>query len=56
MTTDRLTPLLRQRPWLLAEGAMGSNVFARGLTSGDAPELWNVERPQAIRELQRSFI
>ncbi len=56
MTTDRLTPLLAQRPWLLADGAMGSNLFARGLTSGDAPELWNVERPQIIRELQRSFI
>jgi methionine synthase I (cobalamin-dependent) len=56
MTTDRLTPLLQQRPWLLADGAMGSNLFARGLTSGDAPEFWNVERPQTIRELQRSFI
>src|SRR5579863_6520707 len=56
MTTDRLTPLLAQRPWLLADGAMGSNLFARGLTSGDAPELWNTEHPQRIRELQRSFI
>ncbi len=56
MTTDRLTPLLAQRPWLLADGAMGSNLFARGLTSGEAPELWNTEHPQRIRELQRSFI
>src|SRR6185437_9555540 len=56
MTTDRLTPLLAQRPWLLADGAMGSNLFARGLTSGEAPELWNTEHPQRIRELQGSFI
>jgi 5-methyltetrahydrofolate--homocysteine methyltransferase len=56
MTTDRLTPLLAQRPWLLADGAMGSNLFARGLTTGDAPELWNTEHPQSIQELQRSFI
>ena len=56
MMTDRLTPLLEQRPWLLADGAMGSNLFARGLTSGEAPELWNTEHPQRIRELQRSFI
>lgn len=56
MATDRLTPLLAQRPWLLADGAMGSNLFARGLTSGEAPELWNAEHPQQIRELQRSFI
>ena len=56
MTIDRLTPLLAQRPWLLADGAMGSNLFARGLTSGEAPELWNTEHPQRIRELHRSFI
>jgi len=56
MTTDRLTPLLAQRPWLLADGAIGSNLFARGLTTGDAPELWNLSHPERIRELQRSFI
>jgi 5-methyltetrahydrofolate--homocysteine methyltransferase len=56
MTNDRLTPLLAQRPWLLADGAMGSNLFACGLTSGDAPELWNTEHPQRIGDLQRSFI
>jgi methionine synthase I (cobalamin-dependent) len=56
MSIDRLTPLLAQRPWLLADGATGSNLFARGLTSGEAPELWNTEHPQRISELQRSFI
>jgi methionine synthase I (cobalamin-dependent) len=56
MAIDRLTPLLAQRPWLLADGATGSNLFARGLTSGEAPELWNTEHPQRISELQRSFI
>lgn len=56
MTCDRLTPLLAQRPWLLADGATGSNLFTRGLTSGEAPELWNTEHPQRISDLQRSFI
>src|SRR5487761_396765 len=56
MTIDRLTPLLAQRPWLRADGATGSNLFARGSTSGEAPELWNTEHPQRIRELHRSFI
>ena len=56
MATDRLAPLLAQRAWLLADGAIGSNLFERGLTSGDAPELWNTEHPQRIRELHRSFI
>jgi methionine synthase I (cobalamin-dependent) len=54
--TDRLTPLLAQRPWLLADGATGSNLFHRGLQSGDAPELWNTEHPQRIAELERAFV
>src|ERR1700734_4173982 len=53
---DRLTPLLAERPWLLADGATGSNLFERGLQSGDAPELWNSDHPQRIAQLHRSFI
>jgi len=48
--------LLSQRPWLLADGATGTNLFARGLAQGEAPELWNLERPDAVREHYRSFI
>src|ERR1700722_19485904 len=54
--TDRLTPLLAQRPWLLADGATGSNLFDRGLQSGEAPELWNTEHPERIAQLHRAFV
>ena len=54
--TDRLKALLDRRPWLLADGATGSNLFERGLQSGDAPELWNVDHPERIADLHRSFI
>src|SRR6202451_4836506 len=54
--TDRLTPLLAARPWLLADGATGSNLFNRGLQSGDAPELWNTQHPDRIADLERAFI
>src|ERR1700722_491919 len=54
--TDRLTPLLAVRPWLLADGATGSNLFERGLQSGDAPELWNSDHPDRIGDLQRAFV
>src|ERR1700691_4615598 len=54
--TDRLTSLLAQRPWLLADGATGSNLFDRGLTSGDAPELLDSEDPERIAQLQRAFV
>jgi 5-methyltetrahydrofolate--homocysteine methyltransferase len=54
--TDRLTTLLAERPWLLADGATGSNLFERGLQSGDAPELWNSDHPERIAGLHRAFI
>jgi len=54
--TDRLTSLLAERPWLLADGATGSNLFDRGLQSGDAPELWNSDHPERIADLQRAFV
>jgi 5-methyltetrahydrofolate--homocysteine methyltransferase len=54
--TDRLTPLLAERPWLLADGATGSNLFDRGLQSGDAPELWNTAHPDRISGLHRAFV
>src|SRR5271163_266751 len=53
---DRLTPLLAERPWLLADGATGSNLFERGLQSGDAPELWNSDHPERIAQLHRAFV
>ncbi len=35
--SDRLSTLLAQRPWLLADGATGSNLFNMGLISREAP-------------------
>jgi methionine synthase I (cobalamin-dependent) len=54
--SDRLTALLATRPWLLADGAVGSNLFDRGLQSGDAPELWNFEHPVRVAQLHRAFV
>jgi methionine synthase I (cobalamin-dependent) len=51
-----LTELLEQRPVLLADGATGTNLFDMGLTSGDAPDMWNLEKPDNIRKLHQSFV
>lgn len=48
--------LLASRPWLLADGATGTNLFEMGLTSGDSPELWNVDHPEKIRALHQAFV
>lgn len=53
---NRFTHLLEHRPWLLADGATGSNLFQVGLVSGEAPEVWNFEHPDRIRNLHKSFV
>ena len=56
MTAPTFTEALASRPWLLADGATGTNYFQMGLVSGDAPELWNEEHPDRVRSLHRRFI
>jgi len=46
-----LQSLLAAREWLLADGATGTNLFAMGLESGEAPELWNETEPDKVRAL-----
>lgn len=41
---------------LLADGATGTNLFERGLTSGDSPELWNDTHADRIRALHQEFV
>ena len=55
-TSNRFTHLLATRPWLVADGATGSNLFDVGLMSGDAPELWNTEHPERITKLHQDFV
>ncbi|MGB0498742.1 MAG: betaine--homocysteine S-methyltransferase [Rubricella sp.] len=53
---DALTDILNERDWLLADGATGTNLFNMGLSSGDAPELWNVDEPAKIRALYKGAV
>ena len=54
--SDALTRLLAARDWLLADGATGTNLFNMGLQSGDAPEFWNVDKPDNIRALYKGAV
>ena len=51
-----LTKLLETRDWLLADGATGTNLFNLGLEAGDAPEMWNVDKPENIRTLYKGAV
>jgi len=54
--SDRLARLLQSRPYLLADGATGTNLFEMGLMTGDSPEIWNFEHPDRIATLHRNMI
>ncbi|PTE16091.1 betaine--homocysteine S-methyltransferase [Pseudogemmobacter blasticus] len=56
MATDALTKLLSTRDWLMADGATGTNLFNMGLSSGEPPELWNIDKPDNIRKLYASAV
>lgn len=40
---------------LVADGAMGTMLMARGLKSGECPELWNIENGDALAEIARAY-
>ncbi|CUH76896.1 betaine--homocysteine S-methyltransferase [Tropicibacter naphthalenivorans] len=54
--SDALSRALASRDWLLADGATGTNLFNMGLQSGDAPEFWNEDEPEKIRNLYRGAV
>jgi 5-methyltetrahydrofolate--homocysteine methyltransferase len=47
---------LNERGVLVADGATGTMLQRAGLPAGVAPERWNLENPDAVRLLYRSYI
>ncbi len=46
---SRWVELLEAQGVLVADGAMGTQLFAAGLAAGDPPEAWNVDHPDYLR-------
>jgi methionine synthase I (cobalamin-dependent) len=55
-TRTTLQDMLAARPWLLADGATGTNLFEMGLEAGDPPEFWTVDQPAKITALHQAFV
>lgn len=53
--SSRLEQRLQECSYLLADGATGTNLFEMGLTSGEAPELWNLHHPDRIARLHQAM-
>ena len=41
---------------LFLDGAMGTQLQARGLLPGEVPELWNLTRPDDIRAVHAAYL
>lgn len=51
-----LEAILAARPELLADGGMGTGLFALGLETGDSPEFWNVLHPDRVAAVHGGFV
>jgi methionine synthase I (cobalamin-dependent) len=54
--SNLLADLLSERPYLLADGATGTNMMGMGLPAGYPSDLWNVEEPANVTRLHESFL
>jgi len=54
--SDKLKSLLKKREVVLADGAMGTSLFALGLANGAAGELWNLDHAERIAAVHRGFV
>jgi 5-methyltetrahydrofolate--homocysteine methyltransferase len=52
----RWRALLAEGGPILADGAMGTMLFASGLQFGDPPEAWNVSNPEVVRRIHRGYL
>jgi len=52
--TPSILDLAKARTVLL-DGALGTELMRRGLPQGVAPETWNVDRPEVVQDVHRSY-
>jgi 5-methyltetrahydrofolate--homocysteine methyltransferase len=52
-----LHPLLERakKKTIVFDGAMGTMLMASGLSAGESPELWNLEKPSVVAEIHRRY-
>lgn len=48
--------LIASKGYVIADGAMGTQLFEAGLDSGNPPESWNVDHPEKIRNVHRAYL
>ena len=54
--SERWRELIAANRTVIADGAMGTMLFANGLMFGDPPEVWNLSKPDVIRRIHRGYL
>ncbi len=53
---NRFERLFAEHEIVLGDGAMGTMLQRLGLTTGGAPELWNVEAPEKVKQVHQGYV
>ena len=54
--SERWRELVASNATVMADGAMGTMLFANGLLFGDPPEVWNLSKPDVVRRIHRGYL
>jgi 5-methyltetrahydrofolate--homocysteine methyltransferase len=53
---NKLVEYIQQEGVLVLDGAMGTQLFTRGLVSGGSPEEWNITHPERVQDVHRAYV
>lgn len=53
---ESILDVLRRGEVVISDGALGTMLQAKGLPGGVMPEAWNLEHPEAVREVHRAYL
>lgn len=51
-----LNKLLKENEFVILDGAMGTQLQARGLKTGECPEVLSITHPEIVKDIHRSYI
>lgn len=53
---EKITDIIRSGKILVSDGAWGTFLQQMGLGPGECPELWNIDKPDAVFKIAKSYI
>ncbi|MDD4889455.1 MAG: homocysteine S-methyltransferase family protein [Phycisphaerae bacterium] len=53
---SKLSDLLAGKSLMLSDGAWGTQLMKRGLQPGQAPDPWNLDKPEPVRQVAKAYV